>query len=171
MLIGFMGSGKTTAGKRLAAALGRPFLDTDGYIEEREGVSISGIFAEKGEVYFREAEAAAAKALSRRAGKVIATGGGMVKSAEAMEALKASGIVIYLKATPREVLLRTAGDGTRPLLAGPDKLQKITDLLSEREPLYEKYADITVEVTGKTAGAVFRELIGAVERYEKDAGA
>lgn len=169
VLIGFMGSGKTTVGLRLAAATGRVFMDTDGLIEEYEGKTVQEIFAEKGEDCFREAEVFAAKKASSAINAVIATGGGMVKMPEAMAALKKTGTVIYLEARPRDILLRTSGDRSRPLLLGADRHSRVTALLKERLPLYEKYADIKIVTSGKTLAAVLGETLEAIEIFEKGA--
>jgi len=146
VLIGFMGSGKTTYGKAIARVLGMEFIDSDEFIEETEGMDIISIFRQKGEEYFRELEKTAVESLSKRKGLVIATGGGTIKKEENMKALKSSGSIVYIEASAEKIMENLDGDISRPILDGGDKLEKITELLKERCPLYEKYKDITFTV-------------------------
>ena len=142
VLIGFMGVGKTTYGKAIAKVFGMEFIDSDEFIEESEGTDVRSIFRQKGEEYFRELEKTAVESLSKRKGLVIATGGGIVKKEENMKALKSLGIIVYLEASAEQIMKNLEGDLSRPLLDGGNKLEKITELLKERRPLYEKYQDI-----------------------------
>ncbi len=141
VLIGLSGCGKTTIGKILAQKLSMSFVDMDEYIEQKEGKTVSQIFSDHGEAYFRQAETSAAKTLSETGGKMIATGGGVVLKRENMEYLKQNGVILFLDRTPEEILQKIDVE-VRPLLA-QDK-NRLFVLDRERRPLYEAYADLTV---------------------------
>jgi shikimate kinase len=136
VLVGFMGTGKTSVGRRLALRLGMTFVDMDDVIREREGRPIPRIFAENGEPYFRSLERALVGELSRQTGLVVSTGGGIVLNPENVRDYASSGLVVCLSAAPEAILQRVAGDTNRPLLAGDDKMKKILPLLETRRPLY-----------------------------------
>lgn len=143
VLIGMMGSGKTTLGRRLAEVLDMPFVDVDEEIEKRHG-TIRKLFEEKGEAYFRAIESEMVKTLVQKEHIVISTGGGVVLRPQNMEALKATGLVFYL-VRPIEDILRTVDVSNRPLLKnGTDVLFR---LLEERDPLYRKYSDYVIDNT------------------------
>lgn len=146
VLIGFMGSGKTSVGKRLSVALKREFIDTDDFIVNREGMSINDIFEKKGEDYFRSIERELCQRFSEPKSKIIATGGGVIKNPDNVENLKEGGVIIYLKSTPEKIAHNLRYDNSRPLLAGKNKEKKIAALMAEREPLYNSCADYTVDV-------------------------
>jgi shikimate kinase len=145
--IGFMGSGKTTIGKRVSMILKREFIDMDDFLVNREGMSINDIFATKGEAYFRKLESDLCKRFETPKGKIIATGGGVIKSPENIKSIKKGSIIIYLKSTPEKINSNLQHDNSRPLLAVEDKLGKIREILAERQPIYEKYADYTIDVS------------------------
>lgn len=169
VLIGFMGCGKTTLGKKLSLKLKYNFIDTDRYIEHKEGTSIAQMFEEKGEAYFRDLEKNAVEILSKEGGNIIATGGGIIKNEENMCMLKKTGIIVYLKATPEHIYRNIADDVTRPLLQGDDKLSIIRRLMEERKSLYEKYADVTVCVNGGDVNHITEKIEREVNKYnEKD---
>lgn len=138
VLFGFMGTGKTSVGKMLASELGMEFLDMDHVIEEREGRAISDIFATDGESYFRELERDLVKKLAARDGLVIGTGGGVVLNEANIDDFAATGLCVCLNADPEEILKRLEHDGSRPLLAEGDKLQKIKAILDARKDLYAR---------------------------------
>ena len=163
IMVGFMGSGKTTVGRIVAKKLGYEFFDTDKYIEQKEGMTITEIFAEKGEPYFRSLELDVAKEISQSENKVIGTGGGMVKNDEIMSLLKANGVVIYLKASAGKIAHNLRNDNSRPLLAGGDKFEKIKALLSEREHLYKNAADILINTDRKVPKKVALLIIDKLE--------
>lgn len=149
VLIGFMGTGKTSTGKMLAQRLGCAFIDMDVKIEEEAGMTIPEIFAQFGEDHFRQLEHELALKLSSRRNAVISTGGGIVKNPANVEALKSSGVMVCLKANVDTVLERTQNRGTRPVLDKEDKgdrRQAVEKLLQEREALYEQ-ADFTVDTS------------------------
>lgn len=162
ILIGFMGSGKTTAGIKLSYKLKRPFLDTDKLIEKREKRSISDIFAAEGEEYFRRAETEVLRELVKSSScQIISVGGGTPLRAENRELLRRLGTVVYLKVSAETVYKRLKGDATRPLLQGADPMGKIKSLLASRERLYEEAADITIVNDGKEYDRVIQEILEA----------
>ncbi|WP_315285009.1 shikimate kinase [Neisseria bacilliformis] len=144
-LIGLMGAGKTTLGRRLATQLNRAFYDSDQVICERTGVSVPTIFEMEGEAGFRAREAAVIDELSALSGIVLATGGGAVLREENRRRLAARGTVIYLHAAPEILLERTRSDKNRPLLQVADPLAKLRALYHARDPLYRAAADLVVE--------------------------
>ena len=148
ILTGFMGTGKTSLGKLLAARLGKPFVDIDKKIEDEAHMSIPKIFERYGEAHFRELEKAAVKELCERRGLVIATGGGTIKDAENLNLLKNSGVMICLTTEPEEIFNRTARRGERPVLdgGGNERLETIKKLLAERKKFYDR-ADYQVDTT------------------------
>lgn len=165
ILIGFMGCGKSSVGIRLSYALKRTIIDTDKWIEKRQEMTISEIFASKGEAAFRQMETDCLKELiETEEGRIISTGGGLPVREENHAFLKELGRVYYLKVTPETVYERLKGDTTRPLLQGDDPQTKIKQLLKGREPLYEKCADVIIEVSGKS----FDEIIAEIVEKEKE---
>ncbi len=144
-----MGCGKTTVGRRLAPMLGAKFVDLDAYIEQREGRSVSEIFALSGEAAFRETEAVCCAELGAKRDLVIACGGGTVLRAENVRALRANGVIVWLQVSPQTVISRLQGDTSRPLLQRPDREEAVRSLLAQRESAYRAAADVTVPAEGK----------------------
>ena len=145
VLVGFMGSGKTTVGKALEEKTNMSFVDTDELIETYEGSKIRNIFENKGEAYFRRLENETLKnLLSCTDHKIISTGGGIVTNQDNVTLLKQLGKVFYLRIKPETVVARLEGDKTRPLLMGEDKLIKVEGLMDSRKELYEIAADKTI---------------------------
>ncbi|MDQ6959896.1 MAG: shikimate kinase [Mariprofundaceae bacterium] len=139
-MIGLMGSGKSSIGRRLAAHLNLPLLDLDNEIVTKSGLSIPEIFARHGEAEFRKLETEALReALAQHA--VIATGGGVVLSKENRALLKHNAPVVWLKASPEFLANRIEGDANRPLIASGNTLGKLQELARIRNPLYEECAD------------------------------
>ncbi|MBI2885040.1 MAG: shikimate kinase [Candidatus Omnitrophica bacterium] len=146
-LIGFMGTGKTTVGKRLAQRLGWAFVDLDAEIEARTGRSVADIFAQHGEPVFRRLEQRWVRRVARGEGQVIATGGGAFLDPENRRLLKSGGPVICLTASPAVILQRVKPAlSKRPLLAGAPPLARIQQLLAQRAASYDK-ADWTIDTT------------------------
>jgi shikimate kinase len=139
-LTGFMGSGKTTLGRKLAGLTGLRFIDTDNEIETSEGRSIAAIFSEEGEKYFRKFEYSVLRSLNKEGGAIIATGGGTPCHADNMDYMNATGITVYLKMSPKALASRLPQAGSsRPLidkLEGEALLRFIEEKISEREPYY-----------------------------------
>ena len=160
ILIGFMGAGKTAIGNRISKKLGYEYIDTDQYIEEREGMTITNIFAEKGEEYFRNLETSVIKELMlRQEPTIYSTGGGMPLRKENADLLKELGVVVYLKAEPDTIYSRVKGDTKRPLLQCSDPKQKIIDLLEVRNPKYQEACDYVVCVDCKDIKTVADEVM------------
>lgn len=155
-LTGFMGSGKTTIGEKLAKKLGYPIVDTDQWIEQQEGMTIKQIFSEHGEAFFRELETKALKNLTGE-NLVVTTGGGMVIKAENRQLMKAKGTVFFLDCSLDEILKRTAGDTTRPLLNERPR-HEVEQLLNERLPLYRK-ADYIIDTTSLSMSDIVAEIM------------
>ena len=149
VLVGFMGTGKSAVGRRVAALAAAPFLEMDAELERRAGKSISRIFAEDGEPAFRDQEAQWADEWGRKQGAVISCGGGVVLREANLRALQANGLLVCLTARPEVILARTARAAKRPLLAGDNPEQKIRDLLAARAPLYAK---ISVQIDTSDLG-------------------
>lgn len=159
ILIGFMGCGKSSVGKMLARELSVPFVDTDAWIEEQNGRRISDIFRESGEEYFRELETRALEQLLEDEGrKVIAVGGGLPMRPVNREYLKKLGTTVYLLAQPETLVARLQGDDTRPLLQGGELRQKILQLMSDREDIYQSAADIRISTDGKKICEITEEI-------------
>lgn len=158
VLTGFMGTGKTEVGRILSLKLGYSLVDADTEIEKEQGITITEIFKQYGEIKFREIESDVIKRLSELENTVISTGGGAVLRQENMDNLRKNGIVICLTASPETILKRTSNNNDRPLLQVENPLQKIKELLEFRRPYYEK-ADIMIDTEGKSPLQVAEEII------------
>jgi shikimate kinase len=165
ILIGFMGTGKSTIGRLCARALRYRFVDTDARVERRTGLSVSEVFAQCGEAEFRRLERMAVEELASRANVVISTGGGAVLDPANVETLRASGILVWLVVEPAEILRRCGNCETRPLLADADEpLERIRTMLSNREPSYSRAADLQVMTTGLKREDAARLVLDAFRR-------
>lgn len=160
VLIGFMGTGKTTVGRRLAAQLGREFYDTDNEIERLVGMTVSEIFVRHGETRFRSEETLMAKKMGKVRNAVIATGGGIVLKPENIAALRENGLIICLQARPEVILERVSRKGTRPLLKRENPLQVIVEMLEERREAYQ-VADFYVD----TSDLTYDEILEVIMAY------
>ncbi|MBI1920901.1 MAG: shikimate kinase [Geobacter sp.] len=158
ILTGFMGSGKSSVGRIVAKRLGYEFRDLDAVIMEEAGLSINDIFSRHGEEHFRAVESRAVERVAGSTALVVATGGGAVISTENRRLFRSSGIVINLMASMESILNRLRNDSSRPLLRGPDREEKISRLLSEREACYAD-ADIRIDTTGKKVEDVAAEIL------------
>ncbi len=157
-LIGPMGAGKTTVGKKLAQVLGLHFFDSDRVIEERTGASIPLIFDVEGETGFRRREADVIDELSQLDGVVLATGGGAVITPENREHLRTRGKVIYLQVSVDRQVERTRHDRNRPLLQTEDPRARLEALSREREPLYRATAHVTISTESGSLAQVLRDI-------------
>ncbi|SBT81918.1 Shikimate kinase 1 [secondary endosymbiont of Trabutina mannipara] len=163
-LIGPIGAGKSTIGRQLAEQLNIEFFDSDKEIERRTGADLSWVFDVEGENGFRYREEKIINELTKKQGIVLATGGGSVKSCEISNLLASRGIVIYLKTTIEKQLDRTSLDKRRPLLQGKTNQRDIfTVLAKERNPLYEKIADITICTDKKSTKIVINKIINILK--------
>jgi shikimate kinase len=156
ILVGFMGTGKTTVGKALAEALDMPHVDLDEAIVKHEGCAIAELFQRKGETYFRDVESGLLRNLLESGGQVLTTGGGAVLRPENVALMLQSGTVIALSATEEELIRRLEQDDQRPLLAG-GVAERVRTLLRERKDAYD-FAPIQVDTTGKTVEAIVEEI-------------
>jgi shikimate kinase len=161
LLIGFMGSGKSTVGRLVGGALGLTFLDLDAHVVSSEGRSIPEIFAADGEPGFRAAESAALEALTASERSVVACGGGVVLDDANRSLLKRLGTVVYLQVSAEEAIARIGDTSGRPLLAGGG-VAMASALLRSREALYEATADVTVATAGRTPREVAEAVVSAV---------
>ena len=164
IITGFMATGKTEVGRRLARSLGRPFVDTDGLVEASAGRTVPDIFAAEGEARFREMERAAVIQACGVPDAVIATGGGTLLDPENRRRLAAAGPIVCLSATPDEILRRVGDPVSRPLLANGRNgtLARVRALLEERAPTYA-LATHAVDTSGLTVDQVVervRALVG-----------
>lgn len=150
VLIGLMGCGKTTVGRKLHAMLGYPLVDTDHLIEEKAGMTVTEIFARRGEQGFRELEGAVLHELSAPGTprRIIATGGGIVGRRANRKLLSKLGYVVWLQAPVDVILQRTARNRDRPLLQTANPRERIEKLIIERSPLYHEIADLELETSG-----------------------
>lgn len=166
-LVGFMGAGKTTVGRLLAAGLGLDFVDLDDAIATRAGMSIPEIFAREGEQGFRRREKAVLTEVSGRP-QILATGGGVVKDPDNVRLLRAGGRVVWLQASPQAILARVGEGQGRPLLAGRGDLPgEVARLLGQREPLYREAADLVVDTSGLAPGRIAARIAAW---YKRDGG-
>lgn len=163
-LIGFMGSGKSTVAMCLAKNYGMDMIDMDQLIVEREGMSISDIFTQKGELYFRDAETKLLIELEEQQDKVVSCGGGIVLREENVQAMKKCGQVVLLDAKPETILERVKDDDNRPLLRGNKNVQFIRDMMEKRRHNYERAANFIIHTDGKSADEICKEIIEKVER-------
>lgn len=165
VLIGFMGSGKSTVGKKLANAFSYEFMDTDSLIEEAYGKSISQMFEEEGEAFFRNAETELLKRLQKEAdGAVIATGGGMPMREENVASMQKIGTVVFLDTKLETILERLQNDTGRPLADGEDREKRLRPLFAQRYPVYKNAADLCVNTEGKSFYAIIEEI----EQYRRN---
>lgn len=157
VLCGFMGSGKTATGKALAEKLNMDFIDIDLFIEEEEKSSISEIFENKGEEYFRNLESRASIYLGSLKNKIISCGGGTVINPENVKALKQNGEIFYLSVGSETIIKRLEKANDRPLLA-KDKENTIISLLKSRNPIYEGVADHIIDAE-KSVNEVVNQIL------------
>lgn len=158
-LVGPMGAGKTTVGRKLARMLGRDFLDSDQEIEQQAGVSIPLIFEMEGEAGFRLREKAAIKELTQRAAIILSTGGGAILDAENRRYLASNGFVVYLETAVEVQLRRTSHDHSRPLLQTANPRARLAQLLRRRDPLYRAVADLVVRSDNLSPLAIAEKII------------
>lgn len=157
-LIGPMGAGKSTIGRKLAKKLNLKFFDSDREIEDRTGAKISLIFEIEGEQGFRARETDMIEELTKYSDIVLATGGGVVLDPVNRNKLKDRGIVVYLRANVKQLLRRTSRDTKRPLLNTDDPKKKMEELLKERSPIYEEVADLIVDTDKQSVTRIVDEI-------------
>ncbi|MDF1711534.1 MAG: shikimate kinase [Akkermansiaceae bacterium] len=165
ILIGFMGTGKSTIGRNLSQTFGYPLIDTDNLIVEQDGRSIPQIFKEEGEQAFRDMETKLLQSLNRHTGHIIATGGGIIGRPENRQLLRKLGYVVWLIARPAEILERTSRNSNRPLLNNEDPEKTIRDLLEIRTPLYRDTAHLGIETDNLSFDEVTTGIIESARYY------
>ena len=164
VLVGMMGSGKSTVGSRLAARLALPFVDADQEIEVAAGMSIPDIFASRGEAEFRAGEQRVIARLLTQGPQVLATGGGAFMNADTRARIAERGVSVWLKADPDTLMRRVRKRGNRPLLQTSDPDATLRALLAEREPVYA-LADLTVTSRDDPHDVVVEAVREAVELW------
>lgn len=160
VLIGFMGSGKSTVGRRLARRIGYGYVDTDQMIEAKVGKKVAEIFDGEGEAVFRALERQAVEKASSGKVRVIACGGGAVLDPQNVKMLKQNGVLIYLKASQKSLMERLErGLARRPLLRAENAEERVKELLEERVKTYESVADDIIDTDGLSPARVVDEIV------------
>lgn len=166
VLIGFMGSGKTTVGIKLSYKMRMVVEDTDKMIECKKDMSISDIFASQGESAFRDMETELLKELSeKKTCNIYSVGGGTPIREENRALLKKIGNVVFLRIKPETVFKRLQNDTSRPLLQGDNPMEKIQNLMEQRKSYYEDAADVIIDVDDKSTDEVVNEIVDYVEKH------
>ena len=167
VLIGFMGSGKSTVGRELHSRLGYELVDMDTVIEQRQGRPITRIFEENGEEYFRDLETGLLRELNdaNPARRILSTGGGVVGREENRELLRKMGYVVWLQAPVEVIAERTGRNRERPLLHTEDPLAKIEALLEKRKPWYAETAHLMVDTAGLDGGELAAGILESARYF------
>lgn len=158
-LIGFMGVGKSTIAKMLAAELNAELVEMDETIEAEEGITINEIFEKYGETYFRDLESALVERISNKGGAVVSCGGGAVLRPENVVNMKKYGTIIFLSATPETIYERVRYSTNRPLLNGNMNVEYIAQLMERRRETYEQAADVMISTDGKDKLEIIQEIM------------
>jgi shikimate kinase len=161
VLVGMMGSGKSSIGRRLATRLGIAFVDADSEIEQAAGMTIAEIFERHGEAYFRAGEARVIARLLDQGPQVLATGGGAFMNPDTRAAIRRKGVSIWLKAELDVLMKRIKRRGDRPLLKSGDPVATLTALIEQRYPIYAE-ADLTVLSRDVPHDAIVDEIVAAL---------
>ena len=164
VMVGMMGAGKSSIGRRLAARLGLPFIDADAEIEQAANATISEIFETHGEAYFRDGERRVIQRLLDGTPKVLATGGGAFISPETRAAIRAAGVSIWLKADRDLILQRVKRRSNRPLLKTAEPEAVVDRLLAERNPVYAE-ADIHIQSRDVAHDVVIDDILAALDGW------
>ena len=164
VLVGIMGCGKSSVGRRLAQRLGLPFVDADAEIEAAANMTISEIFAAHGEAEFRRGEEKVIARLLQNGPQILATGGGAFINEHTRKAIADAGISVWLKADLETVFARVSKRSNRPLLRNPDPKGVLTKLMAERDPIYAE-AELTVWSRDVPHETVMNDIISAVEGH------
>jgi shikimate kinase len=165
ILCGFMATGKSSVGKRLAAILGYDFLDMDSVIEAEQGMSIPQIFSSQGEAAFRALESQMVEKVAGRSRCVIATGGGTIVNPRNLEKLRECGIIINLTADVETILLRAGAGDDRPMLQQGDRRERVRNLLEQRAPFYAQ-ADMSVDTSSLSIDEVAQIIADRLKEQE-----
>lgn len=163
-LIGFMGVGKTSTSKQLGKKLEVEEVDTDAMIEKKEGKTISEIFSDDGEEYFRKVETEILDELMEREPCIVSCGGGMAMREENVKKMKQSGTVVFLVAEPKTIYAHVKESLSRPLLNGNMNVPYIAELMAEREPKYQEAADVIIKTDGYLPFQIADQIIEIIEK-------
>lgn len=164
ILIGPMGSGKSTIGKQLSKHLNMTFFDSDLEIEKKTGVDINWIFDIEGEKGFRKREKKVIQEIIKKQKIILSTGGGSIESKEIREKIKKFGFVIYLKTNIKQQIIRTQYDKKRPILQKKELIKKkLKNLSYKRNPIYEKIADLTICTDNYTSKTITNKIIQIIK--------
>lgn len=162
VLVGFMGTGKSTIARKLADRLGWNIIDTDQLVEKAEALSISEIFKSNGENYFRKVESKVIHEVMQRKKQVIATGGGAVLSDENRDIMLNNGLVVALKSDVKTIIERVSRDRNRPLLKG-DVRKNVYELVEKRKHAYD-FAHLQIDTSSSSMDEVLEEIIAYMNR-------
>ncbi|SDB08598.1 shikimate kinase [Eubacterium oxidoreducens] len=158
-LIGFMGAGKTAVSKELAKKANMKLIDTDEYIEKKEGMKIPEIFDKYGEEYFRNIETQCLKEIVSKEEAIVSCGGGIIMKEENVKVMKAAGKVVFLKTSPETIYQRVKKSQNRPMLKGHMNVEYIEKLLNERQPFYDRAKDCEICTDNRTVSAIAQEIL------------
>ena len=162
-LIGFMGSGKSTVASSLSRMCSRLLIEMDQAIEDRQQMSISHIFDQYGEEYFRSLESSLLESLSGEKDLIVSCGGGCVLRPSNVALMKSSGRIILLTAAPETIFKRVRHSSRRPILNGHMDPGYIAELMNKRQPAYEAAADLIIKTDGKKPKAIAREILDLIQ--------
>ena len=165
VLVGFMGSGKTSVGTELSTLLEMDYIDTDDIIVKDSGISINEIFNAYGEAEFRKLERKTIEGLKDTKNTIISCGGGVVLDSTNIELLRDNGKIVWLKVSPGEILNRLLDDDSRPLLKDSFTLKGLSEILKNRLPLYENAGDIIIDTDKKNVREIAKEIIEKLLEY------
>lgn len=165
VLIGFMGSGKSSVGRLIASTLNERFVDTDHMIVQKNGAEIAEIFRTRGEAFFRDQERLALELLQQSDRLVIATGGGIVTREENIPLLRELGFVVWLTAREEIIFDRVSRNSKRPLLQTTNPRETISDLLAQRNPLYEAAAQFRFDTSDFPHAGIAETIIAAAKQF------
>lgn len=163
-LIGFMGTGKTSAARHLTELTGLPAVDTDSIIEDRLGMSTNEIFSTRGEEFFRNMETEILRELAEKDNLIVACGGGIVLKDENIHLMKESGKTVLLTAQPETILKRLEADSSRPLLKQRNKDVAVITMMNQRKHQYEKAADIIIKVDSISPSETAHKIIVEIKK-------
>lgn len=165
VLVGFMGTGKSTVGLALEEALKWKLIDVDQAIVEREGMSIPDIFSTRGEAAFRAIESEVLEAIMARSEQIVATGGGAVLAERNRESMRRNGLVVALKASAETIVARVSGDTNRPLLQG-NPAEFVPILLEKRKGAYD-FADVEIDTDLLTADEIAGSIVQQMKTFQR----
>lgn len=163
-LIGFMGTGKTTISEELQKKTGRELLDMDKEIERKEGKTVSEIFEQEGEDYFRNLETEFLKEMQKKESVIVSCGGGVPLREVNVEEMRKSGVIVLLSATPQTIYERVKDSHDRPILEENKSAAFIQKLMEKRQPFYQKAADLEICTDGKSVEKIVKEITDALTR-------